>query len=151
MNANTIARPSSDASMKTTNSMSARSAMRRGAQAVVLGASFALAACAGGGDGRVVFVPAPANAGPAGGGSQSPSETYATPIPAGQIDAAVAKLDELAADIMRRSNIPGMAVAVVKDGPTVAPIGFDIDASWNTVSASTRSGEPTRRTPKPLA
>ena len=99
--------------------------MRRGALAVVLGASCALAACAGG-DSGVVFVPAPANAGPTGGDSQSPAEAYAVPIPAGQIDAAVAKLDELAADLMRRSNIPGMAVAVVKDGRTVYAKGFGV-------------------------
>ena len=32
---------------------------------------------------------------------------------------------------------------------TVAEIGFDIEASWNTVSASTVSGLPTSRRPKP--
>ena len=34
---------------------------------------------------------------------------------------------------------------------TVAAIGLDTEASWNTVSGSMRSGAPTRRTPKPLA
>jgi hypothetical protein len=33
---------------------------------------------------------------------------------------------------------------------TVEAIGFDIDAIWNTVSASTVSGLPTCRAPKPL-
>lgn len=65
-----------------------------------------------------------AAAGPAASGS--PAEAVAVAIPAGQIDAAVARLDQLAADIMRRSNIPGMAVAVVKDGKTVYAKGFGV-------------------------
>ena len=37
-------------------------------------------------------------------------------IPPGQIDRAVGQLDSLAADLMARSGIPGMAVAVVAEG-----------------------------------
>ena len=33
---------------------------------------------------------------------------------------------------------------------TVAEIGFDIEASWNTVSGSTASADPARRSPKPF-
>ncbi|MHA6643973.1 serine hydrolase [Mesorhizobium sp. A623] len=55
-----------------------------------------------------------------------PSSATVIPIPPGQIEAAVAKLDELAAEIMERSGIPGMAVAVVKDGETVYAEGFGV-------------------------
>ena len=48
-----------------------------------------------------------------------PSQAAAVPAPPAQIDAAVAKLDELAAEIMRKSGIPGMSVAVVRDGNIV--------------------------------
>ncbi len=68
--------------------------------------------------------PAPIALGPAATGS--PAQGVAVPIPPGQIDAAVAQLDALAADILRRSNIPGMAVAVVKDGKTVYAKGFGV-------------------------
>ncbi|WP_442287856.1 serine hydrolase [Variovorax sp. M-6] len=88
--------------------------MRRCAQALVLGGCVALAACSGGGGGNAVVVP------------QAVGGTGAAPIPTEQIDAAVAKLDELVADIMRRSNIPGMAVAVVKDGRTIYAKGFGV-------------------------
>ena len=47
-------------------------------------------------------------------------------IPPGQIDRAVGQLDSLAADLMARSGIPGMAVAVVKEGRTVYAKGFGI-------------------------
>ncbi|SNS84361.1 CubicO group peptidase, beta-lactamase class C family [Noviherbaspirillum humi] len=56
----------------------------------------------------------------------SPSETSAVPIPAGQIEAAIAQLDGLAAGILARSGIPGMAVAVVHGGKTVYAKGFGL-------------------------
>lgn len=55
-----------------------------------------------------------------------PSQATAVPAPPAQIDAAVAKLDELAAEIMRKSGIPGMSVAVVRDGKTVYAKGFGV-------------------------
>ena len=55
-----------------------------------------------------------------------PSQAVAVPAPPAQIDAAVAKLDELAAEIMRKSGIPGMSVAVVRDGKTVYAKGFGV-------------------------
>jgi len=55
-----------------------------------------------------------------------PPEISAVPIPDGQIDRALGQLDVLAAEIMRRSGIPGMAVAVVRDGRTVYAKGFGI-------------------------
>ncbi|MDM0085069.1 serine hydrolase [Variovorax sp. J31P179] len=83
-----------------------------------------MSACGGGG-GATVFVPVSAPAsGPVLGAS--PAQDVAVAIPPGQVDAAIAKLDDLAADIMHRSNIPGMAVAVVKDGKTVYAKGFGV-------------------------
>ena len=87
----------------------------------LLACILALTACAGGGS-----LVAPAKPIGGGDGSLPPSQTPALPIPAGQIDAAVARLDEVVADIMRRSNVPGMAVAVVKDGRTVYAKGFGV-------------------------
>lgn len=90
------------------------------ARALLLACTLGLAACAG--DGGHVARP------PVGGGDGSlpPSQTPALPIPAGQIDAAVTRLDAVIEDIMRRSNVPGMAVAVVKDGHTVYAKGFGV-------------------------
>ncbi|MGR7993731.1 serine hydrolase [Xanthobacter sp. ZOL 2024] len=55
-----------------------------------------------------------------------PPETIALPIAKGQIDAAVAKLDDFANGLMKRSGIPGMAVVVVRDGKTVYLKGFGV-------------------------
>jgi len=56
----------------------------------------------------------------------SPAQVSAVAIPADQVDKAIAGLDDLAAEIMRRSGIPGMAVAVVRDGKTVYAKGFGV-------------------------
>ena len=56
-----------------------------------------------------------------GGGSSSHAE-----IPPERVPAAVAQLDDLAAQIMQRSGIPGMAVAVVHQGKTVYAKGFGV-------------------------
>ena len=55
-----------------------------------------------------------------------PPEVAGVPIPDGQIDRALGQLDALAAAIMQKSGIPGMAVAVVRDGRTVYAKGFGI-------------------------
>jgi CubicO group peptidase (beta-lactamase class C family) len=55
-----------------------------------------------------------------------PSQAVAVPAPPEQIDAAVTKLDELAAAIMKKSGIPGMSVAVVRGGKAVYAKGFGI-------------------------
>lgn len=55
-----------------------------------------------------------------------PSQAVAVPAPPAQIDAAIGKLDGLAADIMRKSAIPGLSVAVVRDGKTVYAKGFGV-------------------------
>jgi len=56
----------------------------------------------------------------------SPPQTAGVPISDGQIGKAIASLDALANDIMKRSRIPGMAVAVVRDGKTVYAKGFGV-------------------------
>ena len=52
-----------------------------------------------------------------------PPQFSAVPIPDGQIDMAVGKVDDLVAEIMRRTGVPGVAVAVVKDGELRAVLG----------------------------
>ena len=48
------------------------------------------------------------------------------PLPENAVDNAVAKLDGLADDLMKKSGIPGMAVAVVHGGKTVYAKGFGV-------------------------
>lgn len=55
-----------------------------------------------------------------------PNETPGVPIPPGQIDAAVARLDELAKAMKERTGIPGMAIAVVHDGRKVFAKGYGV-------------------------
>jgi CubicO group peptidase (beta-lactamase class C family) len=50
----------------------------------------------------------------------------AMPLPENAVDNAVAKLDGMAEDLMRKSGIPGMAVAVVHGGKTVYAKGFGV-------------------------
>ncbi len=59
------------------------------------------------------------------GATGSPAAT-AAPGAKGDIDAAVARLDTLAADLMAKSRIPGMAVAVVHGGKTIYAKGFGV-------------------------
>jgi CubicO group peptidase (beta-lactamase class C family) len=55
-----------------------------------------------------------------------PPEISAVPIPEGQIDRAIGELDNIAASILKRSGVPGMAIAVVRDGRTVYAKGFGV-------------------------
>jgi CubicO group peptidase (beta-lactamase class C family) len=50
----------------------------------------------------------------------------AMPLPENAVENAVAKLDGIAADLMKKSGIPGMAVAVVHGGKTVYAKGFGV-------------------------
>ncbi|AEV73265.1 penicillin-binding protein, beta-lactamase class C [Mycolicibacterium rhodesiae NBB3] len=50
----------------------------------------------------------------------------AMPLPENAVDKAVAKLDGIAEDLMSKSGIPGMAVAVVHRGKTVYAKGFGV-------------------------
>ena len=56
----------------------------------------------------------------------SPSEASAVTIPPGQIDRAVAALDRLAGDLLRKTAVPGMAIAVVHDDEVVYAKGFGV-------------------------
>ena len=58
--------------------------------------------------------------------SVAPPETAGVPAPPGQIDHAIAQLDSLAENLLARTGIPGMAVAVVRDGKTVYARGFGV-------------------------
>ncbi|MVA95721.1 serine hydrolase [Nitratireductor sp. CAU 1489] len=64
----------------------------------------------------------------------SPAQEVAIETTQAQIDAAIAGLDALAADILYRSNVPGLAIAVVHAGQTVYAKGFGM--------RSRTSGEP---------
>ena len=57
---------------------------------------------------------------------QSPSNASAVPIEAGQIAAAVGQLDGLAQDLMGRTGVPGMAIAVVHDDALAYAQGFGV-------------------------
>ncbi len=50
----------------------------------------------------------------------------AMPLPDNAVDNAVAKLDGIVDDLMKKSGIPGMAVAVVHGGKTVYAKGFGV-------------------------
>jgi CubicO group peptidase (beta-lactamase class C family) len=50
----------------------------------------------------------------------------AMPLPDNAVDNAVAKLDGIADELMKKSGIPGMAVAVVHGGKTVYAKGFGV-------------------------
>ncbi len=55
-----------------------------------------------------------------------PPQTYAVPIPDGQIAEAISKLDQLVEDTMAATDIPGIAVAVVHDGAVAYAKGFGV-------------------------
>jgi CubicO group peptidase (beta-lactamase class C family) len=55
-----------------------------------------------------------------------PPQFSAVPIPDGQIDTAVGRIDELVAGVMERSGVPGIAVAVVRDGEVVLAKGYGV-------------------------
>ena len=55
-----------------------------------------------------------------------PPQVSAVAIPDGQVDKAVARLDGLAKEIMAKSGVPGLAIAVVHDGRTVYAKGFGV-------------------------
>lgn len=67
-----------------------------------------------------------ANAAPATRENAPPSAASAISIPSGQIDRAVGALDGLADELLRKTGVPGMAVAVVHGGETVYARGFGV-------------------------
>jgi CubicO group peptidase (beta-lactamase class C family) len=66
------------------------------------------------------------SAAPASGQATSPSSASAVTIPPGQIAAAVGHLDGLARDLLTRTGVPGMAIAVVHDDKVVYANGFGV-------------------------
>ncbi len=59
-------------------------------------------------------------------GTMSPEQYSAVAIPEAQITAAVTKVESLVNDVMARTKIPGMAVAVVHGGKVVYAKGFGV-------------------------
>ncbi|MEX0759035.1 MAG: serine hydrolase [Tistlia sp.] len=55
-----------------------------------------------------------------------PPQTPGVAVPAGQAEWAVAQLDGLVAELLERSGLPGLAVAVVHRGETVYAKGFGL-------------------------
>src|SRR3954463_2294667 len=90
--------------------------MHRGRRAALALSLIILTACGSPG------ASAPSSSSPTG----APNEVSGVDIPAGQVDAAIAKVDGLADELMKRSAIPGMAVAVVHDGKVVYAKGFGV-------------------------
>lgn len=59
-------------------------------------------------------------------GSTNPADTSDVIITQAHIDKAVASLDGIAADLMRKTGVPGMAIAVVERGKIVYAKGFGV-------------------------
>lgn len=72
----------------------------------------------------------------------APTTTAA--VPAYNLDADVQR-------VLKTFDVPGIAIAVVKDGKVVVTQGFGVRASWATRRRSTaRRCSRSRRTPRPL-
>lgn len=56
----------------------------------------------------------------------SPSDVSAVSVPPERIDRAVAALDRLATELMRKTGVPGMAIAVVHNDAVVYAKGFGV-------------------------
>jgi CubicO group peptidase (beta-lactamase class C family) len=107
---------------------------------IVLAATTALlAACSSG----TAEHAEPTTAAPTPSADVPPPLVPAMPLPENAVDNAVARLDGLAEDLMTKSGIPGMAVAVVHGGKTVYAKGFGVrdvnagDAEDNRVNPDT--------------
>jgi len=68
----------------------------------------------------IALAAAPASA------QESPAAASAVPIPPGQVAMAVGRIDGLVADVMARTGVPGMAVAVVQDGAVLLAKGYGL-------------------------
>ncbi|HVA32624.1 MAG TPA: serine hydrolase [Candidatus Baltobacteraceae bacterium] len=58
--------------------------------------------------------------------NNAPSEASAVHIPERRIDRAIASIDGLASELLRKSGVPGMAVAVVHNDKIVYAAGFGV-------------------------
>ena len=68
----------------------------------------------------------------------------AVPLPDNAVENAVAKLDGIADDLMKKSGIPGMAVAVVHGGKTIYAKGFGVRDIKTGRQGRPRHGVPAR-------
>ncbi|MEO3758041.1 serine hydrolase [Mycobacterium sp. B14F4] len=91
----------------------------------MLGAALAVVLVATAGCGSESAQPEP-SAAPSTLSDAPPPLVPAMPLPENAVDNAVAKLDGIAEDLMAKSGIPGMAVAVVHGGKTVYARGFGV-------------------------
>jgi CubicO group peptidase (beta-lactamase class C family) len=72
-----------------------------------------------------------------------PNEASGLQIPAGRIDDAISKVDGLVGDLMKKTGLPGMAVAIVHGGKMLYAKGFGVkdtskgDGQGNKVDADT--------------
>lgn len=55
-----------------------------------------------------------------------PQTVMAYPLPAGRVEAAVAQIDGIVADLMQRTGVPGVAVAVVHEGRPLLVKGYGV-------------------------
>jgi CubicO group peptidase (beta-lactamase class C family) len=67
-------------------------------------------------------------------GDGSPAAESAVPIPDEQVDAAVAEVDAIVADVMERTGVPGMAVAVVRGGDVLLAKGYGVREAGKTAA-----------------
>jgi CubicO group peptidase (beta-lactamase class C family) len=63
---------------------------------------------------------------PSSSSNRPPNEVSGVDIPAGRVDEAIGKVDGLVDELMKRSGIPGMSVAVVHDGKVAYAKGFGV-------------------------
>ena len=74
----------------------------------------------------VCAVLAAAISGAAAGAQELPPQVSAVPIPEGQVETAVGRLDEIVADARRRTGVPGIAAAVVSGGAVAFIRGYGV-------------------------
>ena len=80
-----------------------------------------------GANGAETVEPAASTTPPAAQSSEVPPPLVpAMPLPGNAVADAVARLDDMVGDLMAKSGIPGMAVAVVHGGETVYAKGFGV-------------------------
>lgn len=95
-----------------------------------LGAAFAVvllvSGCGGSQSAEPSAAPPPPSAAPDAPPNVPPPLVPAMPLPENAVSDAVAQLDPMAEDLMAKSGIPGMSVAVVHGGKTVYAKGFGV-------------------------
>jgi len=69
--------------------------------------------------------------------SVPPPQATANVVPAAQIDAAIARLNDLAAEMLNKTHIPGLAISVARDGKTAYAAGFGVRRAGTTDAVDT--------------